>query len=83
VLGRLAISAAVVVARRLDSVPARTCPPGTHPGGGRVCVGPVTHHSGGGGGVVTIVISVLAGILVAVGALLVLRRQLGARPGGR
>jgi hypothetical protein len=52
------------------------CPNGRPVGPRTVCRGPIVHHSGGGGGAVTIVLSVVVGLGVAAGALLLVRRRI-------
>ena len=52
------------------------CPNGRPAGPHVACTGPVTHHAGGGGGVLTIVVSVLVGLAVAAGALVLVRRRI-------
>ena len=52
------------------------CPNGRAAGPHIACTGPVTHHAGGGGGGVTIVISVVVGLAVAAGVLVLVRRRI-------
>jgi len=52
------------------------CPNGRPAGPHVACTGPVTHHAGGGGGALTIVVSVVVGLGVAVGVLVVVRKRI-------
>ena len=52
------------------------CPNGRPVGPHTACRGPVVHHSGGGGGARTIGVSVLVGLGVAAGAVVVVRRRI-------
>ena len=52
------------------------CPNGRPAGPHVACTGPITHRAGGGGGVLTIVVSVVVGLAVAVGALVIVRRRI-------
>jgi hypothetical protein len=52
------------------------CPNGRPVGPHTACRGPVVHHSGGGGGALTIAVSVVVGLGVAAGAVLVVRRRI-------
>jgi hypothetical protein len=52
------------------------CPNGRPVGPHTACRGPVVHPSGGGGGALTIALSVLVGLGVAAGAVVVVRRRI-------
>jgi hypothetical protein len=62
-----------------DSSPNPTvvpCPNGRPVGPHTACRGPVGHQSGGGGGALTIGLSVVVGLGVAAGAVVVVRRRI-------
>ena len=83
VVGFTALTVAPSGAATSPSPTVAPCPNGKPVGPHTACRGPIAHHSGGGGGALTIALSVIVGLGVAAGALLLVRRRItldAARP---